>query len=54
MEKYKEGIPNGIGINFGGKEEYRKMIKKVMVSWKGYPIKDTSWDDWDHLFTQLP
>ena len=22
---------------------------EVLVQWKGYPIEDASWDDWDHL-----
>ena len=33
--KYEGGFPNGIGINFGGKEGYRTTMKEVMVPWKG-------------------
>ena len=28
--------------------------REVLVQWKGYPIEDASWEDWDALITQFP
>ncbi|MCO5560922.1 hypothetical protein L7F22_014542 [Adiantum nelumboides] len=32
----------------------RQMFRDVLVQWKGYPIEDASWEDWDQLTTQFP
>ena len=31
-----------------------RTIRDVLVQWKGYPIEDASWEDWDHLVTRFP
>ena len=31
-----------------------RTIRDVLVQWKGYPIEDASWEDWDRLITQFP
>ncbi len=31
-----------------------KMIKDVLVKWKGYPIEGASGEDWDRLVIQFP
>ena len=31
-----------------------RMIRDVLVQWKGYPIEDASWEDWDRLVIQFP
>ena len=36
------------------KQLCHRMIKDVVVQWKGYPIEDASWEDWDHLVLQFP
>ena len=28
-----------------------RTIKEVLVQWKGCPIEDASWEDWDALIT---
>ena len=29
-------------------------LREVLVQWKGYPVEDASWEDWDHLSAQFP
>ncbi|MGJ2631357.1 hypothetical protein ACR8J5_22260, partial [Salmonella enterica subsp. enterica serovar Paratyphi A] len=29
-------------------------VKEALVKWKGYPIEDASWEDWDRLITKFP
>ena len=29
-------------------------LREVLVQWKGYPVEDASWEDWDHMSTQFP
>ena len=29
-------------------------LREVLVQWKGYPVEDVSWEDWDHLSAQFP
>ena len=29
-------------------------VQEVLVQWKGYPIEDASWEDWDTLIAQFP
>ena len=31
-----------------------RTIREVLVKWKGYPIEDASWEDWDRLIKQFP
>lgn len=31
-----------------------RTIREVLVQWKGYPIEDASWEDWDRLVAQFP
>ena len=31
-----------------------RTIRDVLVQWKGYPIEDASWEDWDRLIIQFP
>ena len=31
------------------KQLHQRTIKEVLVQWKGYPIEDASWEDWDQL-----
>ena len=31
-----------------------RTIRDVLVQWKGYPIEDASWEDWDRLVLQFP
>ena len=26
-----------------------RTVREVLVQWKGYPIEDASWEDWDRL-----
>ncbi len=32
----------------------RRIIRKALVKWNGYPIEDASWEDWDTLVAQFP
>ena len=36
------------------KQLCNRTIREVLVQWKGYPIKDASWEDWSHLLSQFP
>ena len=29
-------------------------LREVLVQWKGYPVEDASWEDWDHISAQFP
>ena len=29
-------------------------LREVLVQWKGYPVEDASWEDWDHLSARFP
>ena len=31
-----------------------RTVREVLVQWKGYPIEDASWEDWDRLVAQFP
>ncbi|MCO5575432.1 hypothetical protein L7F22_029233 [Adiantum nelumboides] len=31
-----------------------RTIREVLVQWKGYPVEDASWEDWDRLVAQFP
>ena len=31
-----------------------RTIREALVQWKGYPIEDASWEDWDTLISQFP
>ena len=31
-----------------------RTIREVLVQWKGYPVKDASWEDWSCLLSQFP
>ena len=33
---------------------HHRTIREVLVQWKGYPIEDASWEDWDRLVTRFP
>ena len=33
---------------------HRRTICKALIQWKGYPIEDASWEDWDSLVAQFP
>ena len=35
------------------RELHHKRIQEALVQWKGYPVEDASWEDWDHLVTQF-
>ena len=30
-----------------------RTIKEALIQWKGYPIEDASWEDWDTLIAQF-
>lgn len=32
----------------------QRTIREVLVQWKGYPVEDASWEDWDRLVIQFP
>ena len=32
---------------------HHRTIKEALVQWKGYPIEDASWEDWDTLIIQF-
>ena len=36
------------------KQLRHRTIREALVQWKGYPIEDASWEDWDALITQFP
>ncbi len=36
------------------KQLRHRTIKEVLIQWKGYPIEDASWEDWDRLVIQFP
>ena len=36
------------------KQLRNRRIRKVLVRWKGFPIEDASWEDWDQLLKQFP
>ena len=31
------------------KKLHNQTIWEVLVQWRGYPIEDASWEDWNHL-----
>ena len=31
-----------------------RTIREVLVQWKGYLVKDASWEDWSHLLNKFP
>ncbi len=31
----------------------RRTIREALVLWKGYPLEDASWEDWDHHVTRF-
>ena len=35
------------------KQLRHRTIREALVQWKGYPIEDASWEDWDALITQF-
>ena len=36
------------------KQLRNRTIREALVQWKGYPIEDASWEDWDTLISQFP
>ena len=30
------------------------VLRDVLVQWKGYPVEDASWEDWNKLVAQFP
>ena len=35
------------------KKLLHRTIREALVQWKGYPIEDASWEDWNALITQF-
>ena len=29
-------------------------VKKALVQWKGHPLEDASWEDWEPLLQKFP
>lgn len=36
------------------KQLRHRIIREVLIKWKGYPVEDASWEDWDQLAAQFP
>ena len=36
------------------KQPRNRVLWDVLVEWKGYPVEDASWEDWNKLVAQFP
>ena len=36
------------------KQLRNRVLRDVLVQWKGYPVEDASWEDWNKLVAQFP
>ena len=36
------------------KAQHNHKLREVLVQWKGYPVEDASWEDWDNLIAPFP
>ena len=36
------------------KQLHNQVLRDVLVQWKGYPVEDASWEDWNKLVAQFP
>ena len=36
------------------KQLRNRIVREVLVQWKGYPLEDASWEDWSRLLMQFP
>ena len=35
------------------KQLRNQVLRDVLIQWKGYPVEDTSWEDWNKMIAQF-